>query len=294
MTPPVERRLATAGGELWACGHGAEKSGTPLLVIHGGPGFLSMPETVSALADERPVWFYDQLGCGRSARATDPDWYTPQRYVEELAEVRALLGLSVCHLMGFSWGTMLAVLYMLERKPQGVESLLLCAPYLSTPLWEADQRRHIARLPADVRRAIESSERAGEFGPQYRRAMLAYYRRHLCLLDPWPPFVREAFARMNEDIYRRLWGPSEFTVTGLLKTFDLTPHLGEIDRPVLLTCGDRDEARVETVNAYREAFPNADLAVLPRAAHLHQIEQPEIFLSAVRRFLARVEGRITA
>ncbi|MFP4109062.1 MAG: alpha/beta fold hydrolase [Desulfonatronovibrio sp.] len=63
-----------------------------------------MTETVHELAHERPVHFYDQLGCGRSDKAADPGFYSPQRYVRELAEVRQALGLSEVCLMGFSWG----------------------------------------------------------------------------------------------------------------------------------------------------------------------------------------------
>jgi pimeloyl-ACP methyl ester carboxylesterase len=44
------------------------------------PGFLSMTETVHDLADERPVYFYNQFGCGRSNKAFDPDFYLSKHY----------------------------------------------------------------------------------------------------------------------------------------------------------------------------------------------------------------------
>ena len=147
--------VTTDAGRLWYAAYGEGKKGTPLLVMHGGPGFLSMTETVDQLADERPVYFYDQLGCGRSDRAKDNGWYSPERYVAELDVVRKALGLDEAVLMGFSWGAMLTCLYMLERKRTGakhggVKGLVLCGPYLSTPLWDADQRCHVddpARQP---------------------------------------------------------------------------------------------------------------------------------------------------
>ncbi len=285
-----ETRLATTGGEIWACVHGANQRAAPLLVLHGGPGFLSMPETVCALSNERPVWFYDQLGCGRSSHATTVDYYTPERYVEELAEVRAQLGIGECHLMGFSWGAMLAALYLTNMKPLGIRSLILSAPLLSAPRWEADARRNISKMPDEFRSAIETAERTGVFGPAYQEAVMAYYHRHLCLLDPWPDFVQSALGRMNAAVYNRLWGPSEFTVTGMLKGCDLFPRLGEIETPVLLTCGDRDEAGVATIDFFRSALHDADMAVLPHASHLHHIERPALFLSIIRDFLSRVEA----
>ncbi len=283
-----ERFVATDAGRVWTATYGAGARGTPLLVVHGGPGFLSMTETVRELADERPVHFYDQLGCGRSDRAADADWYTPERYVAELDDVRRALGLDEVVLMGFSWGAMLTCLYTLERGRTGIAGLVLCGPYLGTPSWIADQRAHVARLPPGTRRAIEEGERRGDYGPAYQDATLAFYRRHLCCLDPWPDFVAAAIGKLNMDVYLRLWGPSEFTVTGLLESYDLAPLLGDIAVPVLLTCGDRDEASPATVQQFQRAFPDAAMAVLPNAAHLHHIEQPALFLGAVRGFLARL------
>jgi pimeloyl-ACP methyl ester carboxylesterase len=57
------------------------------------------------LAADRPVVFYDQLGCGRSDRRANEALWTVDRFVEELAIVRDALGLSRLHLFGNSWGS---------------------------------------------------------------------------------------------------------------------------------------------------------------------------------------------
>jgi proline iminopeptidase len=250
-----------------------------------------MPEGLESLWQERPVWFYDQLGCGRSDRASDPAFYSVAYYVEELALLREALGLGEVFLMGFSWGCALTCSYVLEKRPAGVRGILLCAPYLSSPAWDADQRRNIALMPPEARAAIEAGEATGDYGEAYQEAMMAYYRRHLCLLDPWPPCIEEAFPKLNPEVYQTLWGPSEFTITGKLKDFDLTERLGQIRQPVLLTCGDRDEAGVATVKGFQQRFPEARMAVIPMASHLHQIERTAIFAALVRDFLGEVEGR---
>ena len=114
---------------------------------------------------------------------------------------------------------------------------------------------------------------------------MAYYERHLCALSPWPDSLQAASARLNEDVYHAMWGPSEFTITGKLKEFDLRERLPEITEPVLLTCGDRDEAGVATVKDFQMAFPDARMAVIPQAAHIHHIERPAIFAAVVKDFL---------
>ncbi|OPY92220.1 MAG: Proline iminopeptidase [Syntrophaceae bacterium PtaU1.Bin231] len=284
-----EGKLETANGRIWYSVQGEARRKAPVLVLHGGPGFLSMSEGLEPLWEDRPVFFYDQLGCGRSDRAADREFYSVDRYVAELAEVRAALKLDEMHLMGFSWGCALACAYMLDRRPRGVKGIVLCAPYLSSPAWDADQRRNIAAMPPGIRRAIEAGEAAGDFGEAYQHAMMAYYRKHLCLLSPWPDFVQEAFSRLNPEVYNTMWGASEFTITGKLKDYDLTPRLPEISTPVLLTCGDRDEAGVKTVKDFQQLFPDARMAVLPQASHLHHLERPAIFNAVVKDFLRDVE-----
>ncbi|MDD5168604.1 MAG: hypothetical protein PHN75_07285, partial [Syntrophales bacterium] len=140
--------------------------------------------------------------------------------------------------------------------------------------------------------AIETGEATGNFGDAYQAAMMAYYERHVCLLSPWPSSLQKAFPLLNVDVYNAMWGESEFTITGKLKDFDLTPRLAEIAPPVLLTCGDRDEAGVKTVKDFQQLFPNARMAVIPKASHLHQLERPEIFAAVIKDFLGDVDGRL--
>ena len=277
--------VLTPNWNIWYSVYGEAQTKTPLLAIHGGPGFLSMTDGMEELWRDRPVVFYDQLGCGRSDRAADADFYSVANYVEELKTVRAVLGLTEVVLMGFSWGCALTCAYLLAERPAGVRGVALCAPYLSTPLWDADQRQNITLLPPAIRAAIERGEAAGDYGDEYQAAMLAYYERHICALSPWPDSLQTAMGLMNEEVYHAMWGPSEFTITGKLKDFDLAPCLDKIEQPVLLTCGDRDEAGVKTVKDFQMAFPNARMAVIPQAAHLHQLERPMIFTAVVQDFL---------
>ncbi|MDQ5988042.1 MAG: Proline iminopeptidase [Syntrophus sp. SKADARSKE-3] len=284
-----EATLESPNGKIWYSIYGENRPKTPILVLHGGPGFLSMSDGLEPLWEERPVILYDQLGCGNSDRAADKSFYSVENYVAELAWVRSALKLDEVYLMGFSWGCALATAYMLDTRPSGIKGIILCAPYLSSPSWDADQRRNIALMLPELRVAIETGEATGDFGGAYQAAMMAYYEKHVCLLSPWPASLQEAFPRLNMDVYNTMWGPSEFTITGKLKDFDLTPRLPDIVHPILLTCGDRDEAGVKTVKDFQQCFPNARMAVIPKASHLHQIERPEIFAAVIKDFLRDVD-----
>ncbi len=146
---PGEGFIDVQGGKVWyeIAGSGLA---TPLILLHGGPGATSRNlEPLRRLADERPVVFYDQLGCGKSERPDDKSLWNVKRFVQELQQVRDALGLDEVHIFGHSWGTMLAVEYMLD-KPEGVKSLILASPALSVPKWLEDTNRLKTELPAEI------------------------------------------------------------------------------------------------------------------------------------------------
>lgn len=281
----LQRYIDTRNGKIWSLTYGEGKEGTPILVVHGGPGFSSMPEVIRDLATDRPVCFYDQLGCGRSDKAKDIRLYNVGNYVDELDDVLEGLGFESVVLLGMSWGCGLVCSYILERRPNKVKGLILSGPLLSSPRWEMDQRDNIALLPEATRLKIEKCEISKDYGAEYQEVVGEYYRRFVCRLDPWPEHLQMVMGAMNIDIYLEMWGPSEFTVTGNLKDFDLYPRLSEIDVPVILMCGDNDEASVKTVKDFQMAFKYAHMAVIPNSAHMHHIEQPEIYKAVVRGFL---------
>ncbi|MBI4799732.1 MAG: proline iminopeptidase-family hydrolase [Desulfarculus sp.] len=288
-----EGLITVTGGQVWYCVLGAGQPGVPLLVLHGGPGAPhDYLEPLAALAGERPVVFYDQLGCGNSERPSDPALWTLERFVEELAQVRAFLGLTRLHILGQSWGAMLAVDYMLGQKPPGVLSLVLAGPCLSAPRFVADQRRHLEAMPEETRRVILEKEAAADYdSPEYQEAMMAFYRRHLCRLDPWPDCMDRTLDKMGLEVYHHMWGPSEFTMTGTLRDYDRVGRLKELALPVLYTCGEHDEATPATTALYHQATPGSRLKVLAGASHQHHLEAPEEFISIVAQFLREAEGR---
>ena len=81
-----EGYIDVPGGKVWYRAVGDDAEATPLLCLHGGPGFTHYYlEPLEALADRRRVILYDQLGCGRSDRQGDLSLWNVDRFVEELA-----------------------------------------------------------------------------------------------------------------------------------------------------------------------------------------------------------------
>src|ERR1700689_1852258 len=170
-----EGYIEVPGGRVWYRSVG--EGGTPLPCLHGGPGFTHYYlEPLEALADERQVIFYDQLGCGKSDRPEDVTLWTVERFVDELVTVRETLGLDRLHLFGSSWGGMLAQQYVLDRQPE-LQSLILCGSPASMIRWVKDCDELLAAEPDEVRRVIREHEEAGFTAcPEYQAAILGFYR----------------------------------------------------------------------------------------------------------------------
>jgi len=287
-----EGYVDVTGGRVWFRIVGADSAGTPLLVLHGGPGAThDYLEPLAALADERPVVFYDQLGCGNSDRPDDPALWTVERYVGEVSEVRSALGLTRVHLLGQSWGGALAVEYVLSENPAGVESLILSAPLLDADRWVADQRANLAAFPDEMQEAVREAEASGNFdSPEYQEAMAAYYARHVCRTDPWPECLNRTFEKISLPVYLGMWGPSEFTCTGTLRTFSVTGRLAEVPVPVLFTCGEYDEAPPATMAYFQGLVPDSELKIFEGASHEHHLEETDAYLAAVREFIRTIDA----
>lgn len=279
------------GGRIWyrIVGTGTR---TPVVLLHGGPGAPSYYlNPLEKLADERPIVFYDQLGAGRADKPTDINLWRVERFVEELARLRTALGLTQVHILGHSWGTMLAADYMLT-KPAGVRSLILASPALSVSRWLKDAETLKRTLPESTQAAIAKHESAGTFdSPEYQAAVMEYYKRYLCRRDPWPDDVNRTFAELGQSVYGTMWGPSEFTATGSLRTYERAEQLRALTLPVLFTAGRYDEATPATTEYYRGLVPGARLKILEKSAHLTMQDEPDVYVQVVREFLNEVESR---
>ncbi|HLJ82445.1 MAG TPA: proline iminopeptidase-family hydrolase [Ktedonobacterales bacterium] len=293
-THAIEGYIPFHGYRTWYRVAG-EDTGThaPILILHGGPGAPhDYLENLEALTDAgRRVVFYDQLGCGNSDQTHQPEMYTVGLFVEELGEVRRALGLDRCHILGQSWGGMLAMEYALTQ-PTGVLSLVIADSPASMSLWVAEANRLRAELPPEVQATLLKHEAAGTTDdPDYQQAMLAFYQRHVCRLNPYPEFVQRAFERISPEVYGTMNGPSEFHVIGTLKHWDITSRLGEISLPALLISGRYDEATPLIVEQVHRGIPGSEWVLFEHSSHMPHVEEAERFRAVVNEFLDRVESR---
>jgi proline-specific peptidase len=104
---------------------------------------------------------------------------TVGRFVSEVDDVRAALGLDRLIVLGSSWGGTVAAEYAIARRA-GLVGLVLASPLISTPRWIADNSAYRKELPADVQKVLDEHEVAGTTDKkEYQDAVMVFYRRHL-------------------------------------------------------------------------------------------------------------------
>jgi proline-specific peptidase len=286
-----EGMIDVAGGRVWFRRIGAG-AGVPLLVLHGGPGAgWDYLETLENLATDREVIFYDQLGTGKSDKPADASLWTVERFVEEVETVRKALRLERVHILGQSWGGWLAIEYVITKKPAGLVGLVLANTSASTGEFVRGTTALRAQLPKEFQETMTRCEATGDYhDPDYERAVLVFYQRHLCRLADWPAcLLRTAANLAGNPVYEIMNGPNEFIVVGRLKDWDRTHRLGEIGAPTLILVGRYDEIVPACSETLHRGIPGSELHIFEESSHTPHLEEEAAYMRVVGSFLRRVE-----
>jgi proline iminopeptidase len=261
----------------------------PLLALHGGPGSTHHYfAPLEGLAYERPVVVYDQLGCGSSDRPQDVEWSVAV-FCDEVDAVRSQLGLERIHLLGTSWGGMLALEHVLSGA-EGIVSLILSSTLASVEQWATEQLRLKNALPADIVEVLDRHELAATYDdPEYEQAMEAYFDRHFYRGRKPRSELELMNAEKARDVYLAMQGPNEWTVTGALSGWDVRDRLREIDLPTLVIRGGHDMCTDSIAATLVEGISNADEVVLEESSHTPVLEETESYLEAISVFMRQCE-----
>jgi proline iminopeptidase len=281
--------VGVQGGRIWYRRTGTT-AGVPIVLLHGGPGIGSFYlKPLEALGAQRPVIRYDQLGAGRSDRLEDSTRFTIEHFVHDLDSLRAALGYERMHVLGHSWGSILAFEYYRAHKER-VASLTLASPALSSSAWMKNTRALIATLPDSVGQVIAAREAARDYdAPDYAQAVNAFYGEYVWR-RPVDADLDSTMKTMNRPLYLHMWGPSDFTITGSLRSYDASSRLRRVKVPTLYTVGEFDEAGPENVKRFAKLTPGSTVEVIPDAAQFTTWDNPDAMLRVVRDFLTRVDS----
>lgn len=266
----------------------------PLLLLHGGPGSThNYFEVLDCLAEEgREVISYDQLGCGNSwVEGEHPELWTYRTWDEELMLLRKTLKLEKLHLLGQSWGGMLAIEYLCNYRPEGVQSLILSSSLPSCALWAEEQHRQLAFLPAEEQAAVREAEQSGDYsGELYKRAE-AHYMELFCAGAPTeesPECLRRP-KRAGRSAYLATQGENEFQATGIFKDWEYRPRLREIEIPSLIISGTNDLCTPLIAKTMYDGLPNARWELFPGCRHMCFVEDNERYCALLNEWMEQYD-----
>lgn len=265
----LERRRIALDGRVVT--YARAGSGAPLVLLHGIGGNASQwAGQLAAFADTWDVVAWDAPGYGGSDDP-GPDW-TLAEYADCLAGLLDALGLAQVHLLGQSWGGVLAQ-EMHRRHAGRLRSLVL-----------ADTMAAGAQPPEERRAALEARLRALE---TMTPAEMARARTPALVgRDPTPEAlaaIEQMLAEIRPTGYRR--------AAIVLAEADTRATLSSIRVPTLVIVGELDRiVPMALAEQLRGAIPGAGWVVIPGAGHLANQERPDAFNAAVRAFLVSVAG----
>jgi proline-specific peptidase len=251
----------------------------PLLALHGGPGSTHHYfAPLEQLADERAVVLYDQIGCGASDRPTDIEW-SIDLFRDEVQTVRDQLGLERIHLLGTSWGGVLALEYVLSGA-RGLASLVLSSTLASLDEWAPEQIRLLRAM---------GLEPVGPDDPDHDRVEALYFDKHFYRGPKPRAEIERMMAERGADVYEAMQGPDEWTVTGALKGWDVRDRLHEIDVPTLVIRGRYDMCTDAMAATLVNGIKGAHEVVLEESSHTPVLEETGAYLAEISKFMQEAE-----
>jgi len=245
----------------------AAGSGPPLVLLHGAPcDKRTWQWMVPDLSRDHTVLAWDAPGFGESSDIDD-SWRAP-RFADALAAFVAAVGVERPHVVGHSFGTMVA-LSLFQRHPAVPASLVLIGGYAG---WAG------SLPPEEVARRLEMflgmAELGDEFDPKSYPGLFS---------DLIPADRDAALATMMRENVRQA------TVHAAGHTgaeTDLRPVLPTVDVPTLVLHGEADaRSPLANAEALHAAISTSQLVVLPRLGHACVVEDPEACASEIRRFV---------
>jgi 3-oxoadipate enol-lactonase len=271
-TPSAHGFAEIDGGMLY---YEVAGSGTALVLVHAGIADHRMwDDQLGAFAERYQVIRYDQRGFGQSSAPSGPF-----AFYDDLFLLMGRLGITRAVLIGVSLGGATAIDLALSH-PEMVEALVLVGSGLGGQEWTVP-------TPAELElfSQLEEAEKAGDYAAANEVEIRIWVDGPERSPEAVDPQVRARVREMNFPILLSE-GEHEGEKPRALQP-PASERLGEIRVPTLVLIGDQDVSAMQAIAEKLAAtIPGARKVVLPNAAHVPNMEQPEVFNRLVLDFLS--------
>lgn len=290
LTPALSAKTFDAGDgvRLW---YSEQGKGSPVIVIHGGPGMdhTTLEADLIPLTRHHRVIYYDQRGGGRSTLPADAALLTIDHHVRDLEALRRHLRLEKVTLLAHSFGPAIAAQYAIHH-PERVERMIFLGPIppRKGQFFEDFGSALGERLTPEQRRRAEELQKQLATSAD----VSAVCRQYWAIMTP-PRLAKSMPASVvKADLCA---GPAEAIRYGLTKTnpatfgslgdWNWTADLARVTAPTLIIHGEEDAIPMAMVSEWVTALPDARIIRLANAAHFPHAEQPAVVFPAIETFL---------
>jgi len=241
----------------------------PVVFIHGFPFSHKMwASQVDAVSQSLRAIAYDVRGLGESSMGDGQ--YTIEGHVDDLIALLDHLEIPQCVVVGLSMGGYIT-LRALERNPERFRAAVLCDTRSEADTSEAKIMR--ARTMAAVK-----SRGSLWFAEDFIKKVFA-------------PDSFTAVPEAVEMIRTTIAHTPPLAIAGMLLALaartDTTPSLPAIRVPTLILVGEHDTTTPpDASRAMHERIPGSELHIIPRAAHMSPLENPDEVNARLGAFLA--------
>lgn len=270
-----------------------------LLLLNGGPGLThEYFECFESFLPAEGIEFiyYDQLGTGNSDNPADSAYWDLGRYVEEVEQVRAALGLTKdnFYLLGHSWGGILSMQYALKYQ-QNLKGLIISNMMSSCPEYGRYADEVLAKgMNKAVVDTINLMESRGEYSsPRYMELLIPnFYEKHFLRIPAanWPEPVSRSSSKINIPLYVTMQGPSEFGIAGRLANWDIRSQLKNISVPTLTIGGKHDTMDPEHMKWMSGQVQKGSYLFCPNGSHMSMYDDQETYMRGLIQFIKAVDS----
>lgn len=268
-----------------------------VLLLNGGPGAThEYFECFENFLPQENIEFiyYDQLACGNSDNPKDTSLYDLARYVEEVEQVRQALKLDKnnFYLLGHSWGGILAMQYALKYQ-QNIKGLIISNMMASAPKYGQYADEVLSKLmDPKVLDTIRALEKNNDFSnPKYMGLLIPhFYNKHICRLPVWPEPIDRSFAKINQDLYVSMQGPSEFGISGKLTNWDVSGELKNIKTPTVVIGATHDTMDPEYMRWMSTQLPQGQFLLCPNGSHMCFYDDQKVYMAGLISFIKKVNN----
>ncbi|CAG1000340.1 MAG: alpha/beta fold hydrolase [Bacteroidetes bacterium] len=261
-------------------------SGTPILVIHGGPGyshnyFLPHLET---LAQEFQFIFYDQRGCGKSSFPTDSA-FKMDDYVADLSALVSALKLDTVNILAHSWGGLIALNYASTHSDK-INKLVLSNSYAvnSTFHEQSLEKKNTKRSEQDTKEWVEvimSNEYKSGNADAVKKAFVLNEKYNLAKPENYESvFSQMDFSVAAQKQMKLVEGLSE----RYLFNYTTESLLPSILTKTLIIAGDLDNIPFDATQILHDNLKKSEFVVIKNSCHYPFAENPDDFNSAFKKF----------